>query len=110
MPVSWATSSRFGVATVAVRQQPGADRVQRLGGQQRIAVLGDADRVDDHRGGQPGEQLGDGLDQFGGRQHARLDRLDADVVHHTAELGTDGFRGQLPRPLDAHGSSAPSPR
>ena len=60
-------------------------------GQQWVAVLGDADRIDDDGRVRAGDQLGDGLDEFGRGEHARLDRLDADVVDDAAVLGAYGF-------------------
>jgi hypothetical protein len=82
------------------RQQPGPQRLDGVRGEQRVPVLGDADRVDDHGHVERGEEFGDGGDEPGRGEHPGLDRLDADVVHDAAELGPHGFRRQFPGALD----------
>jgi hypothetical protein len=83
-------------------QQQGAHGVHGVVGEQRVAVLGDADRIDDHgHRAEPREQSGDGLDETGRGEHPGLDGLYPDVVDDAAELGAHGVGRQVPGALHA---------
>ncbi|EGJ74493.1 putative phosphomethylpyrimidine kinase [Streptomyces sp. Tu6071] len=73
--------------------------VERVGGEQRVTVLGDAHRVDDGRCVGRREELRDRLDERGRGEHPGLDRMDADVVDDAAVLGAHGLDGEVPGAL-----------
>ena len=83
-------------------QQPsvnGSDGVLR---QQGAAALGDHDRIDDEVGeAELFQQIAQPVDQRRGGEHARLDRVDADVGAHAAQLRLDEVEGELMCGLDA---------
>src|SRR5690606_32372794 len=85
------------------RQQLRAHRVQRGRGQQRVPVLGDPHRVHDRGHAGARDQVRHRLHEVGRGEHAGLDRLHADVVHHTAVLGPHRLHGQLPGALHTEG-------
>jgi hypothetical protein len=75
--------------------------------QQRVAVHRGAHRIHDQRcrqalDGQVPPRLGDGADDLRGRQHARLCRLDPDVLGDGPDLSSHHVDGNFVKGLDAH--------
>ena len=85
-------------------QQPVADRGDGVLRQQGASALGDHDRIDD-KVGEPElfEQIAQPVHQRRGGEHSRLDRVDADVGGHAAQLRLDQVEGKLVGGLDAEG-------
>ena len=103
-PTNRAASGRFGVTTVATGNSSRAQGRHRVVGQQRVAVLGDEDRVDHEPTNPDAADRGrDRRHQLGGGEHAGLRRVDPNVRRDRVDLPADQVRAQRLEGMDAEG-------
>ncbi len=112
MPDSASASGRLGVITDAIGSSTRFSADSASGVQQTRAALGDHHRVEHqrHAGGMPRERGGDNADHLGGAEHAGLDDVRADVVHHHGDLLSDEIERHRDAPRARPACSARSAR